>query len=345
MRRILAIDAGGTSSRAALIDVSGNCLGYGRAGAGNPTAAGIDGAVSSICRAAELALGGAASVVESESVAVVSLAGHLSARFVEQLSERLGMLGFAKEPIIEPDLLGTYFSGTAAPDGYALIAGTGAIAARIADGRLQVVRGGNGWLLGDDGSGFWIGHAVVRAAVADLDRLGPATTLTALVLDALAIRATTEIDNGRPRALDRLTTALYELRPGELARFAPLAFDAQALGAQDLDARDPVSRSILSAAASALTETLAAALDPDVDGDPAGPVVLGGSILAAGLVRFPAIFAEPLRALVGGAALIPVADGVVGAAVLALRHAGIDVGTDLHAHLSVGIANRAAGGV
>lgn len=335
MRRILAIDAGGTSSRAALIDLSGNCLGYGRATGGNPTAVGIDAAVTAICLAAERACAGNASVTESGSFALVSLAGHRSPGFVDRLSGQFAALGIDEAPIIEPDLLGTYFSGTAARDGYALIAGTGAIAARVADGRLETVRGGNGWLLGDDGSGFWIGHAVVRAAVADLDRLGPATALTALVLDSLAFETTTEVDGGRPEALNRLTHTLYEMRPVELARFAPLAFD--------VGARDEVAYNILSAAGSALAETLAAVIDLEADGRPAGAVVLGGSILAAGFLRFPAIFEGPLGAVVGSADLIPVPDGVVGAAVLALRHAGVDVGDDLHAHLRVGIANSAAG--
>ena len=87
----------------------------------------------------------------------------------------------------ESDLLATYCSGTHRPDGYAVVAGTGAGAIRLERGRQVAVADGLGWLLGDEGSGFWIGHRVVRAALADLDGRGPATGLTPLVLARLGV--------------------------------------------------------------------------------------------------------------------------------------------------------------
>ena len=47
-RVFLVIDAGGTSTRAVIVDSSGRCLGYGRAGGGNPTSAGITSAVAAV---------------------------------------------------------------------------------------------------------------------------------------------------------------------------------------------------------------------------------------------------------------------------------------------------------
>ncbi len=41
---LLAVDAGGTSTRALVLDESGRAYGYGRAGSGNPTSAGGAGA-------------------------------------------------------------------------------------------------------------------------------------------------------------------------------------------------------------------------------------------------------------------------------------------------------------
>ena len=40
MHNLLAVDAGGTSSRAVILDRHGRCLGYGRAGGGNPISSG-----------------------------------------------------------------------------------------------------------------------------------------------------------------------------------------------------------------------------------------------------------------------------------------------------------------
>jgi N-acetylglucosamine kinase-like BadF-type ATPase len=326
MPTILAMDAGGTSTRAVTLDATGRCLGYGRAGTGNPTAAGIDHAVEQLALAAERA---SVSTPEPASLTVISLAGSTSGPFTERLGAKLSALGFEAPPILQPDLLGTYFSGTIASEGSALIAGTGAVAGRIAEGRLDFTRGGTGWLLGDDGSGFWIGQRVARAVVADLDGLGPATVLTEHVLASFGIEPEVSPLRGRPFALIRLMEQLYALRPVDLARLAPSAFGA---------VKDPVARDILSGAADALAQLLAATRGPD-DG---GPIVLGGSILAAGLRVAPEIFEASLADAARGAVLIPVVDGVVGAAVLGLRAAGVEIDDALFSRVNDGVAELRA---
>lgn len=65
--------------------------------------------------------------------------------------------------------------------GIVVIAGTGSNAAgRAADGRSARV-GGHGFLLGDEGGGYWIGREAVRAALRGADGLGPPTGLGAVV--------------------------------------------------------------------------------------------------------------------------------------------------------------------
>ena len=65
--------------------------------------------------------------------------------------------------------------------GIVVIAGTGSGAAgRDAAGRTVRV-GGHGFLLGDEGGGYWIGREAVRAALRAADGTGPATALTAVV--------------------------------------------------------------------------------------------------------------------------------------------------------------------
>ncbi len=84
------------------------------------------------------------------------------------------------------------------------------MAARIREGRLDRVAGGRGWLLGDAGGGFWIGHAVARAVVASLDGQGQGTALTGLVLEVMRIEA----DTAHPQAVQkRAATGLGPLCP------------------------------------------------------------------------------------------------------------------------------------
>ncbi len=308
----LAIDAGGTSSRAALVDDAGRCLGYGRAGSGNPTAVGVDGAVEEIERASARALRSGSGVSgASAGLAVIAMAGEQTPAFVDHVSRRLGRLGFASV-LLRPDLLGIFGSGTAERAGYALIAGTGTVAARVRGGELDQVVGGRGWLLGDAGGGYWIGHRVARAVVADLDELGPRTALTGPVLDALGVPEQRGEPGGRDAMLHQVVSLLYADRPARLARFAPLAFAALP---------DPVAAEILGRAAAALSALVAAVHQRDRP----GPLVVGGSVVVHGLLAAPPAIRDQLVLPPGDASPIPVPDGVVGAAVLALRHAGHQV--------------------
>lgn len=304
----LAVDAGGTSTRAVTLTGSGQVLARGRAGSGNPTAAGIEEAVAAILAAAP---DGPVSG-PGERLAVVAMAGEQTARFAELLAGKLAGRGWGRV-ILEHDLLAIFCSGTPRGDGYALIAGTGTVAARVVDGRLARVVGGRGWLLGDAGGGFWVGQRVARAVVAALDGQRPPTALTDLVLDSVGLAPLGRPPDDPARALRELVSALYARRPVQLAELAPLAFAAAADG-------DPTAREIVVAATQALADLVAAVRVPGV----AGPLVGGGSVLVRGVLGAPADLARELVPL--GADLVPVPDGVVGAAVLTLRHAGLVVG-------------------
>ncbi len=294
----IAVDAGGTSTRAVAVDAGGEVHGYGRAGGGNPTSAGIPAAVAAIGTAAERAMAGLP-VGEVEAV-VIALAGEKTAEFTAQVSERLGRLRPGRV-VLQPDLLAMFGSGTHRLDGYGLIAGTGSIAARIRDGELHRVVGGRGWLIGDAGSGYWIGHQVARAVVSALDGQGQPTALTPLVLATLGIEGAAS-----GSALPHVVSALYARRPVQLSEFAPLAFAV---------AEDPVARAILREASAALSDLLVTVREPTVT----GPVVVGGSVVIRGFLAGP----TDLRDRLGlPDDVVPVDDGVVGAAVLALRGAG-----------------------
>ena len=321
MPMLLAVDAGGTSTRAVTLDPSGHAYGYGRTGGGNPTSVGIDNAVAAIAEAAT----GAGLPEHADSVAVLAMAGVTSGRFRERITAGLAALGWARV-VLSHDLLGIFHSGTYLSEGYSLIAGTGTVAARIRDGRLDRVVGGKGWLLGDAGGGFWIGRRVARAVVAALDGRHPPTSLTGLVLDAMGIPTETESPNDRARALAELVPALYARQPVQLAEFAPLAFAVH---------DDPTARRILVAASAALADLLAAVRVPDL----AGPVIGGGSVLVRGLLAAPP---ELRAALVPwDTEVFPVADGVVGACVLALRSVDVRVDEALFTRVHAEVARVA----
>ncbi|MEV7631182.1 BadF/BadG/BcrA/BcrD ATPase family protein [Microbacterium sp. NPDC089318] len=302
---LVGVDAGGTSTRAVLTDITGRCLGYGVGGRGNPISAGPERAAGGVLDAIRGALAPSGRGLGDVSVIVSAMAGMRASGGSDWLMERLAPAGFRGALRFESDLLAAYFSGAASPSGYALVSGTGACVIRVQDGRIVDAGDGLGWLLGDRGSGFWIGHAIARAAVQDLDRTGPATALTDRVLAHYGLERTVIRTDGRQHELEELIGRLYGHPPIELAGLAPYAFDVD----------DAVAADILARAGAHLADTLSAVLDGP------GPVVVGGSVLArSGPVRDA--FVARLGDAGKGLDLLPVSDGAVGAAVLAVRAAG-----------------------
>lgn len=311
---ILGVDAGGTSTRAVLVTEQNGCIGYGLGGRGNPTSAGPERAAEGVSAAIGGALAAAGRTLAEVPVIVFAMAGlsGVADRDTAWLRDRLAAEGFAGRVVFESDLLATFFSGTAEPFGYAVVAGTGASVIRVSDGRIDAVADGLGWLVGDRGSGFWIGQRVAKSVVRDLDGAGPATAMTPLLLEMLGIEVDETRRTGRSGTLVQLVKALYAKPPIELAAFAPLAVQAgDAAG-------DPVAAGILRRAGSRLADSLVATLAGP------GPLVIGGGVLGReGLVR--GSFLERLGDRATELPLRPVVDGAVGAGMLALRAGGVAV--------------------
>lgn len=313
---LVAVDAGGSSTRAVVLDGSGRCLGLGTAGSANPVSSGAETIGPTLAGVVTTALAAAAVPGHDVAGVTIAMAGASSPRLAG-VTDGLAAAGVVAPYVVESDLLAMYCAGTVSPDGYGVVAGTGAAAVRVRDGMVEASADGMGWLLGDEGSGFWIGREVVRAVVADLDGRGTPTALTPLVLDAV----------GATDVLD-LVHRLYADRPVRLARLAPLAF---AVG------DDPVAAGIAASAARALAHTLVAVLRPEVD----GPLVLGGSVLLR-QARVAATVEAAYRAAGHPGEVVTVADGTAGAAVLALRHGGVDVDPATYGRVTATLADLRA---
>jgi glucosamine kinase len=315
--RLVAVDAGGTSTRAVVLSPEGECLGYAVAGSGNPTAVGPGTAAASVAESVMEAMRRAEVASTRIRLVVLAMAGAGSTSVAAEVSRRLAGIGLDAPQVFESDLLATYLSGSSRPDGYAVIAGTGAGAIRVEDGRQVAVADALGWLLGDEGSGFWIGHRVVRAVLAALDGRGPSTALTPLMLARLGVPAASEVGDRRP--ILAVVRMLYAATPVRLADYAGLVFEVEG---------DETADRILDDAAVALARTLDAVRTATVS----GPVVLGGGILG----RRRQV-ADRLAAASGVGEIHAVADGALGVCVLSLRHAGTHVDADLFRRLTTSL--------
>ncbi|MFI6408325.1 N-acetylglucosamine kinase [Streptomyces sp. NPDC050548] len=262
---VVGLDAGGTRTRAVLAAAEdGRPLGEGAAGPGNALtvpvpritdhlAEAIAQAVPEEARARVVAVAGG---FAGATAASTEEPGHVNARTA--LTAALRRLGIPADRVrVCSDIEAAFASAPGTPaDGLALVAGTGAVALRITDRRSTATVDGDGWLLGDDGSGFWIGRSAVRAALRMADGRGPTTTLAGSVGQALGVPAEALPGTHWSRAhreayrMHVLPAVMAEL-PIRLARFAPLVVEAA-------EEKDTVAEGILGEAADQLTDTVRA---------------------------------------------------------------------------------------
>ena len=86
-------------------------------------------------------------------------------------------LGMRRSVRIENDAFIALVAGAPERTGIVVVAGTGSVAYGV-DARGETARsGGWGYLLGDEGSAYWLGHAAVRRGIRAADGRGPATSL------------------------------------------------------------------------------------------------------------------------------------------------------------------------
>lgn len=351
---LIGIDAGGTSTRAVILDRTGRCLGFGTGGGGNPVALGpaqagrgIRDAVESAMRqtcgrgAGGSPLPGAQSGPGAGGIAVLAMAGASS--FVAPGAMAASVREFSGVDYVDvvSDLIAMFAAGGPEESGYVLVSGTGAAALRVEDGTVAAAADGLGWLLGDAGSGFWIGHRAVRAGLGALSGHGPATAIAQLLREDLGLPPDDRrTPRGRLMAVETAIDTFYQMQPIELSRFASLVFRAakiadpgesgdRAPAGFDADA-DPVAKQILSRATELLVQTLASVRVPEMP----GPVVFGGTVAR----RLPGLVEAAQAAFEAAGAPTPsvriAADGTVGAAVLTLRAAGVVVDQEIFDRIS-----------
>lgn len=306
-RVVVGVDAGGSTTRAVVCDLRGRRLGRGRAGGGNPGALGPR-AAANLAAAVRRALEAAEDV---EPVgAVVGLAGVSALR---EPGPRSAVEGALREAGVRPHITGddvvAFAAGTAEADGCVLIAGTGAVAARIEGRRRIRTADGLGWQLGDEGSGFWIGRRAAKATVHRLAAGAEPGPLARAVRDQVL-----GTDPGAwPQAPDELARAfaarLLGRAPLTLAGLAPLVGAAAREG-------DPVAVAIVEEAAARLVRTVGRVRAPGER----SPVVLAGGVLTGSSAVREALTRRLARS--GGAPVVTAGDTAGAAAWLAAVRTG-----------------------
>ena len=302
---ILGIDAGGSKTVACLgcdeAAPNAKVIGRGTAGPANPRSIGVPQTL------AHLSSAGAAAFADAGIPPQPIAAGVLAAAGSDSDENRRVLSRWAEETLraerfqIVHDAWPVLAAGTSDGYGIALISGTGSIAfGRAADGRTARA-GGWGYLFGDEGSGYALALAGLRAAAQAADGRSPPTRLLAAFLDHFRLE--------RPESLVATVYPLANDRQA-IAALAGIVLDAAAAG-------DAAAATIVAHAARDLAAMIAA-VAKQLEWRGAVPLALSGGVLIHRPILCDELLIGGLRALgISPGPITVVSEPVLGALKLA----------------------------
>jgi glucosamine kinase len=273
-RYVMGIDGGATKTVAAVLDLRERAVHLAHGGPSNEDAIGVSAAVAALLATADDAMRQAGIGQDALARAVLAVAGTDTSAIARHVGEMRN-----EDWIVVNDVVGAWATATGTKPGVAAISGTGSNVFGVGFHGQPWRVGGWGHLLGDEGSGYWLGTHAIRAALRDRDGSGPPTALSDAAVEffgAGSVEAVAMLVYSKP------------LTKSELAAFATRACELA-------DAGDAVAIELYRRAAAELGHQIGVVVDRTglaKAGEPF-PVGLIGSAFKAG-----AVFVDPLAALV-----------------------------------------------
>lgn len=296
MTIVMGIDGGGSAVRVVVCDSDLTVLGQSQGPTANPSLVGYETAAQAIRAAMRGALAQAGLDADRIAAVGIGVAGAAGVAFKAWLREAIRAVTPQALPALSADYEIALVGAHGRRCGVLVLAGTGSLSYGVNAAGDAMLAGGWGYLLGDEGSGYWLGREGMRAAIHALEGRGPDTSLREVLFTALGLESPRDL-------IPRLYGSQTAVR--EIAALAPVVM-GQARGG------DPVAAAIVTQAAEALAGA-ASAVIRRLHMESA-PIAFAGGLLSA-----PTPLREKLCAVMG----IPCPPEsryppVIGAAILAL---------------------------
>ncbi|RLE31884.1 MAG: hypothetical protein DRJ61_10680 [Acidobacteria bacterium] len=182
MSFVIGIDAGGTKTVGLLADESGKVLSKAISGSANLVIKGeleVEKVLFDVIESLE-----APEPIAALCLGIAGIGQPGAEELIRGVLRRLGQ----RQPVrVVNDAVVALVAGAPSGVGIVVASGTGSIAYGVDPSGKTARSGGWGYLLGDEGSAFWLGHYAVRHAIRAVDGRGPATTLYDLICSKLSI--------------------------------------------------------------------------------------------------------------------------------------------------------------
>ncbi|MCW3029681.1 MAG: ATPase BadF/BadG/BcrA/BcrD type [Solirubrobacterales bacterium] len=275
-RYVLGVDGGATKTLAAVLDMDTRRLHVGHGGPSNQDAVGATAAVRALLEAADEAIAEAGISPERLAAAVLAIAGTDTEAIVRNVRAVR-----TEDWLVVNDVVAAWASATGTGPGVAVIAGTGSNVFGVGPDDTPWRAGGWGHLLGDEGSGYWLGIQSIKAALDDREASGPETALSERAPAFFGLQT-----------VEQLATYVYS-KPLTKGEISALAVETARLA----QAGDAVARELYVRGARELGRQIRAVIEQTgLRGS--FPVGLIGGAFNAG-----AAFIEPLTAVIHEAAV------------------------------------------
>ncbi len=258
MFHVLGIDAGGTKTVCLLADQEGRVIAEARRSGANLQAVGELQVEKILHEVMEEAIGDRDVVPAAICLGIAGVDRPDDSATVAAIMRRIG---YKARIVVVNDALVALEAGAPGQPGVVVISGTGSISyGRNARGEAAR-SGGWGYVLGDEGSGYWIGRAALRAVLREADRRGPETALTDMLLKHYGVAQA-------PGLIHEVYNA--QLKPAAIGALAKCVQSAFSQG-------DEVAIGILRGAANELeASALSVARRLDLIGEPFAFILAGG---------------------------------------------------------------------
>ena len=190
---LIGVDGGGSKTVVLLADSEGHVLGRGMGGPSNYQVVGQQAAGAALSQTVRAAFAEANLEPRAPAAICLGLSG------VDRPADQAVIQAWVNEEMpgtpaaIVNDAELVLAAGTPEGWGVALICGTGSIAYGRMPGGQAARAGGWGYLLGDEGSGYAIGMAALRAVARASDGRASQTTLTRSILEHWSLAAPQEL--------------------------------------------------------------------------------------------------------------------------------------------------------
>ncbi|MCD6444702.1 hypothetical protein J7L70_06850 [Candidatus Bathyarchaeota archaeon] len=307
------VDGGGSKTLCVLADGDGRVLGLGRSGSSNISVVGVDAACRNIKEAFEKATASSVGKVDYMALAIAGMGSRLRRDILKREVEAMGL---SRAVFIESDAAAALMATTLGKPGVVVVSGTGSIVLALdSEGRFHRALGW-GYLLDDEGSGFYIGREALRRALSAYDGRGTATVLTEQIPRYFGVGSLADVVD---------LVSLRRIGVREIADLAPLVVKLAKAG-------DRVACDILRQACLELLNATLAVIDKAGLKDGASIGVCGG--VFENCVEFVEEFSSFLREKAPSARVVrPLFKPVVGALLMAYRYAGKELDDGLMRNL------------